>query len=113
MPPALLVDILFVLVSCVGFIMQHREPTINFSFFSYLSRMNGNNIWFLFYFRHIYMYPLGDQYSTNSLSLYLYLQDQKKLPLESGMMIELTVSILDQNHGKHYTVTGSALHTCT
>jgi hypothetical protein len=59
------------------------------------------------------MYPLGDQYSTNSLSLYLYLQDQKKLPLESGMMIELTVSILDQNHGKHYTVTGSALHTCT
>jgi len=56
------------------------------------------------------MYPLGDKYSTNSLSLYLYLHDQKKLPLESGMMIELTLSILDQKHGKHYTVTGSALH---
>jgi len=56
------------------------------------------------------MHPLGDKYSTNSLSLYLHLHGPNKLPLESGMVIELTLSILDQKHGKHYTVTGSALH---
>jgi len=55
---------------------------------------------------HINMHPLGDKYSTNSLSLYLHLHGPNKLPLESGMVIELTLSILDQKHGKHYTVTG-------
>ena len=56
------------------------------------------------------MYPLGDQYSTNSLSLYLHLHDLNKIPLETGMVIELTLSILDQKHEGHYTVTGSTLH---
>ncbi|RLN42025.1 hypothetical protein C2845_PM01G39750 [Panicum miliaceum] len=55
---------------------------------------------------HINMHPLGDKYSTNSLSLYLHLHGGKKLPLESGMVIELTLCIMDQKHGKHYTVTG-------
>ncbi|KAF8723094.1 hypothetical protein HU200_022247 [Digitaria exilis] len=55
---------------------------------------------------HINMHPLGDQYSTNSLSLYLHLRDLNKLPLESGMMIELRLSILNKNNGEHYTVTG-------
>ncbi|CAL4942339.1 unnamed protein product [Urochloa decumbens] len=62
---------------------------------------------------HINMYPLGDQYSTNSLSLYLHQHDLNKLPLESGMMIELTLSILDQKHEKHYTVTGRFLFAKT
>jgi hypothetical protein len=54
------------------------------------------------------MYPLGDQYSTNSLSLFLHLHDLNKIPLEIGMVIELTLFILDQKHEEHYTVTGSA-----
>ncbi|OEL18651.1 hypothetical protein BAE44_0020330, partial [Dichanthelium oligosanthes] len=62
---------------------------------------------------HIKMYPIGDRYSTNSLSLYLHLHDLKKLPLESGMMIELTLSILDQKHGKHHTVTGRFVFAIT
>jgi len=55
---------------------------------------------------YINMYPLGDQCSTNSLSLYLHLHDLNKIPLETGMVIELTLSILDQKHDRHYTVTG-------
>ena len=87
-----------------------RSQHYTFFSFSYLSIMNGYNRLILFHFRHINMYPLGDKYSTNSLSLYLHLHGPNKLPLESGMVIELTLSILDQKHGKHYTVTGSALH---
>uniref|UniRef100_A0A0A9CYY0 MATH domain-containing protein n=1 Tax=Arundo donax TaxID=35708 RepID=A0A0A9CYY0_ARUDO len=56
---------------------------------------------------YIHMYPLGDQYSTNSLSLFLHLHSPKELPdPESGMMIELTLSILDQKNGEHFSVTG-------
>ncbi|TVU30378.1 hypothetical protein EJB05_21994, partial [Eragrostis curvula] len=50
---------------------------------------------------YINMHPLGDQYSTKSLSLYLHLHDPSKLPSESGMMIEVTLSIVDQEHEKH------------
>lgn len=56
---------------------------------------------------YIKMHPLGDQYSTNSLSLFLHLCNPKELPdLESGMMIELTLSILDEKHGKHFVIQG-------
>lgn len=80
------------------------EPRI--SFFSY-SFMKSE--WSItdcsFCCRHINMHPLGDQYSTNSLSLFLHLHDLKELPdPESGMMIELTLCILDQNHGQNFTV---------
>jgi hypothetical protein len=54
------------------------------------------------------MYLLGDQYSTNSLSLFLHLHDLNKIPLEIGMVIELTLFILDQKHEEHHTITGSA-----
>jgi hypothetical protein len=55
------------------------------------------------------MYPLGDQYINSSLSLYLYLHDPSELPPECGMMIELTLSILDQKNGARYTLPGSSL----
>ncbi|KAL6640945.1 hypothetical protein ACP70R_019126 [Stipagrostis hirtigluma subsp. patula] len=55
----------------------------------------------------INMHPLGDQYSTNSLSLFLHLNDLNELPdPESGMMIELTLSILNQKHEQHYALAG-------
>jgi len=93
---------------------QHHLPRSLASyyllFFSYLSSINGNDRLCSFLLRYINMYPLGDQYSTNSLSLYLHLHDLNKIPLETGMVIELTLSILDQKHEGHYTVTGSTLH---
>ncbi|KAL6640944.1 hypothetical protein ACP70R_019125 [Stipagrostis hirtigluma subsp. patula] len=56
---------------------------------------------------NIRVHPLGNEYSTNSVSLFLHLHDLKNLPdPDSGVKIELTVSILDQNHGKHFTITG-------
>ncbi|CAN6318140.1 unnamed protein product [Urochloa humidicola] len=56
---------------------------------------------------YIRMHPLGDHYSTNSLSMYLHLHDPKDLPdPEPGMMIELALCILNQKYGKHFTVKG-------
>ncbi|TKV93354.1 hypothetical protein SEVIR_9G220800v4 [Setaria viridis] len=55
---------------------------------------------------HIQMYPRGNQLSTKSLSLYLYMDKPSMLTLEPGMMIELTLSILDQKNGKQYTRSG-------
>ncbi|XP_015697297.1 uncharacterized protein LOC102717467 [Oryza brachyantha] len=46
----------------------------------------------------IRMYPRGDEYSTNSLSMFLHPQSSDELSPESGMMIELTLSILNQEH---------------
>ncbi|KAJ1295166.1 hypothetical protein BS78_01G203000 [Paspalum vaginatum] len=61
----------------------------------------GGHKWFM------NMHPLGDKYSTESLSLFLYLHNPKELPdPESGMMIELTVSILDEKHGQNFVVQG-------
>ncbi|KAM0847033.1 hypothetical protein ACQ4PT_055282 [Festuca glaucescens] len=58
------------------------------------------------------MFPRGDQFSTDSLSLYLYLDDSKKLRLESEKVAVMTLSILDQKNGKHWT--GNAgLWVCT
>ncbi|KAL6643098.1 hypothetical protein ACP70R_021279 [Stipagrostis hirtigluma subsp. patula] len=55
----------------------------------------------------ITMHPDGDEYSTNSLSLSLHLCDVNELPdVESGVMIELTLSILDQKYGQHYSRAG-------
>ncbi|KAM0892625.1 hypothetical protein ACQ4PT_025624 [Festuca glaucescens] len=45
---------------------------------------------------HIKMYPRGDEGSTRSMSLYLYLHSPDELPRESGRMIELTLTILNQ-----------------
>uniref|UniRef100_K4AMW8 MATH domain-containing protein n=1 Tax=Setaria italica TaxID=4555 RepID=K4AMW8_SETIT len=52
---------------------------------------------------HIKMYPRGNKLSTKSLSLFLYMDKPSMLTLEPGMMIELTLSILDQKNGKQYT----------
>ncbi|OEL27021.1 hypothetical protein BAE44_0011960 [Dichanthelium oligosanthes] len=54
----------------------------------------------------IKMYPRGDQSSTKSLSLYLCMDKPSTLSLEPGMMIELTLSILNQKNGKHHTGAG-------
>ncbi|TVU20462.1 hypothetical protein EJB05_36670, partial [Eragrostis curvula] len=56
----------------------------------------------------IQIYPLGDRSSTRSVSLYLQMLelDPKELSAESRMMIELTLSILDQKHGQNYSLTG-------
>jgi hypothetical protein len=61
--------------------------------------------------RHIKMYPRGNEVSTRSMSLYLYLQDE--LPRESGPMIELTLTILNQIYvGEcyNYKLQGLYLH---
>lgn len=52
------------------------------------------------------MYRRGDMYSTNSLTLFLNMHASDKLPPESGMMIEMTLTILKQTHGQHYKVSG-------
>lgn len=79
------------------------NPESNFVHLFWLS-MNGHNRLFSLCFRYVNMYPLGDKYSTKSLSLFLHLHDPKELPdPKSGMMIELTLSILDVKHGKHFT----------
>ncbi|XP_037452543.1 uncharacterized protein LOC119323067 [Triticum dicoccoides] len=48
------------------------------------------------------VYPRGNQYSNNCLSLYLHLDGSEKLPHKYGKLVELTLSILDQKHGKHF-----------
>uniref|UniRef100_A0ACD5TNM0 Uncharacterized protein n=1 Tax=Avena sativa TaxID=4498 RepID=A0ACD5TNM0_AVESA len=61
---------------------------------------------------YIVMYPCGDKYSTGCLSLYLYLDASKKLPLESKKVVTVTLSILDQKNGKHFTrTTGLLVYT--
>ncbi|XP_051188628.1 uncharacterized protein [Lolium perenne] len=54
---------------------------------------------------HISMYPCGDKYSTDCLSLSLHLHASDDLPPGSGMAVEMTLSILDQKNGKHFSVT--------
>ncbi|KXG22410.1 uncharacterized protein LOC8061061 [Sorghum bicolor] len=46
---------------------------------------------------HIKMHPLGDQYSTDSLSMYLQMHDPAELSHESGKMFEVT------QQGQHYS----------
>ncbi|KAM3402154.1 hypothetical protein ACQJBY_006230 [Aegilops geniculata] len=55
------------------------------------------------------IYPRGDQYSTSYLSLYLCMDASYKLPPESGKLVELSLSIMDQKHGQHYTRKSPAL----
>uniref|UniRef100_A0A452YI59 MATH domain-containing protein n=3 Tax=Aegilops tauschii subsp. strangulata TaxID=200361 RepID=A0A452YI59_AEGTS len=54
---------------------------------------------------YIGMYPRGDLYSTDCLSLYLYLDAWDEIRLESKKVVVMTLSILDQKNGKHLTVT--------
>jgi hypothetical protein len=67
---------------------------------------------FPFCARQIIVYPLGDERSTKSLSMYLHMHCSKEVAPDSGTMIELSLSILDQQVGKkHITHQGySALH---
>ncbi|KAL6883782.1 hypothetical protein ACP4OV_011196 [Aristida adscensionis] len=61
----------------------------------------GGHKWFL------NMHPLGDKYSTHSLSVFFHRHYLNELPdLESGMMIELNLSILDQKLGQDFAVKG-------
>ncbi|XBI21167.1 hypothetical protein VPH35_062318 [Triticum aestivum] len=60
---------------------------------------------------YIRMYPRGDKYSNDCLSLYLSLDDSVELPLEYGKVVELTLSIVDQKNVKHRTAT-SGLWVC-
>ncbi|KAF6994592.1 hypothetical protein CFC21_011254 [Triticum aestivum] len=55
------------------------------------------------------IYPRGDPYSTSYLSLYLCMDASDKLPPESGKLVELSLSIMDQKHGQHYTRKSPAL----
>ncbi|XP_066366941.1 uncharacterized protein [Miscanthus floridulus] len=55
---------------------------------------------------HIKMHPLGDQYSTDSLSMYLQMHDPAELSQESGKMFEVTLSILNQEQGQNYSCPG-------
>ena len=68
--------------------------------------MNCHNRLFSFCLRHIRMHPLGNQYSTDSLSMYLVMHDPAKLSHESGKMFEVTLSILNQEQGQHYSRAG-------
>uniref|UniRef100_A0ACD5TNZ8 Uncharacterized protein n=3 Tax=Avena sativa TaxID=4498 RepID=A0ACD5TNZ8_AVESA len=49
------------------------------------------------------MYPHGDRYSADCLSLNLYLHASDDLPPESGMVVDMTLSILDQKSGKYFS----------
>uniref|UniRef100_A0A0D9XKM8 MATH domain-containing protein n=1 Tax=Leersia perrieri TaxID=77586 RepID=A0A0D9XKM8_9ORYZ len=60
----------------------------------------GGREWF------IKMYPRGDEYSINSLSMYLLPHSSDKLSPEPGMMIELTLSILNQKHEQLHKFSG-------
>ncbi|VAH05489.1 uncharacterized protein LOC119272462 [Triticum dicoccoides] len=59
----------------------------------------------------ISMYPRGDLYSTDCLSLYLSLDASNELHLESKKVAVMTLSILNQKNGKHLTKT-SGLFIC-
>ncbi|XP_051186662.1 uncharacterized protein [Lolium perenne] len=53
---------------------------------------------------NIKMYPRGNECSTRSMSLYLHLHSPDELPRESGRMIELTLTILNQKYiGERYS----------
>ena len=52
------------------------------------------------------MHPLGNQYSTDSLSMYLQMHDPAELSQESGKMFEVTLSILNQEQGQNYSRPG-------
>uniref|UniRef100_A0A452YH05 MATH domain-containing protein n=1 Tax=Aegilops tauschii subsp. strangulata TaxID=200361 RepID=A0A452YH05_AEGTS len=65
----------------------------------------------IFVNRYIGMYPRGDKYSTDCLSLYLYPDVSDELQLESKKVAVMTLSILDQKNGKHFTRT-SGLWVC-
>ncbi|KAM3408631.1 hypothetical protein ACQJBY_001613 [Aegilops geniculata] len=60
---------------------------------------------------YIGMYPRGDKYSTDCLSLYLYPDVSDELQLESKKVAVMTLSILDQKNGKHFIRT-SGLWVC-
>ncbi|KAM3402785.1 hypothetical protein ACQJBY_006543 [Aegilops geniculata] len=60
---------------------------------------------------HKCMYPRGDFYSTDCLSLYLSLDASNELHLESKKVAVMTLSILNQKNGKHLTKT-SGLFVC-
>jgi hypothetical protein len=51
------------------------------------------------------MYPSRD---GNHLSLFLNMKKMGDLPKDSGNLIEFTLSIKDQNTGKHRKITGLA-----
>ncbi|KAM0823053.1 hypothetical protein ACQ4PT_071124 [Festuca glaucescens] len=51
------------------------------------------------------MYPHGDRHITDCVSLYLFLNASDELSAESGMAVELTLSILNQKNGKHFSMT--------
>uniref|UniRef100_A0A452YHT1 MATH domain-containing protein n=1 Tax=Aegilops tauschii subsp. strangulata TaxID=200361 RepID=A0A452YHT1_AEGTS len=59
--------------------------------------------------RYVGMYPRGNKYSTDCLSLYLYLDASDELHLESKKVVLMTLSILDQKNGKHLTGTSGLL----
>ncbi|KAM0898718.1 hypothetical protein ACQ4PT_021776 [Festuca glaucescens] len=61
---------------------------------------------------YIGMYPRGNKFSTDSLSLFLYVDASKNLPHEFKNVAVMTLSILDQKNGKHLTRT-AGLWVCT
>ncbi|XP_020151294.1 uncharacterized protein [Aegilops tauschii subsp. strangulata] len=58
---------------------------------------------------YVQMYPCGKRYSTDCLSLYLYLDASDELHLESKKVVVMTVSILDRKNGIHFTRTSGLL----
>ncbi|XBJ08947.1 hypothetical protein VPH35_014123 [Triticum aestivum] len=60
---------------------------------------------------YVGMYPHGNKYSTDCISLYLCLGASDELRLESKKVFVMTLSILDQKNGKHLTAT-SGLWVC-
>uniref|UniRef100_A0ACD5TW16 Uncharacterized protein n=1 Tax=Avena sativa TaxID=4498 RepID=A0ACD5TW16_AVESA len=54
---------------------------------------------------HVSMYPSGTRHITDYISLFLYLEASDELSAELGKVVELTLSILDQKNGKHFTMT--------
>ncbi|KAE8794897.1 hypothetical protein D1007_30083 [Hordeum vulgare] len=61
----------------------------------------------------ISMYPRGTMYSTDCLALGLFLDSSDELFIESGKVVQMSLSILDQKNGKYFTRTsGLMVYKC-
>jgi hypothetical protein len=58
--------------------------------------------WPVYSLRYLGVYPLGDRYSNNCMSVYLHMDSSDDAPRESGRLVQLNLSIMDQKHGKRF-----------
>lgn len=65
--------------------------------------------WIYSYVRYLRVDPYGDYRNRDYVSIYLCLDDNSNMPpIESAIMAEFTISILNQKNGKHSQQKGSS-----